>query len=261
MIDYDALERIVREAGDIAEMGWAKAGDDLKVWQKGNETPVSESDYAVDHFLKDRLGKLLPSAGWLSEETTDDLDRLDNDLIWLVDPIDGTRDFVRGRTGWCISVALINNNRPLVGMLYAPARKEFWMAKAGKGATRNSRKLKASTRTRFPGARVPAADLMKIDQILTKVEQPNSIALRMAMVAADEADLVATLRWGHEWDIGAAALIAREAGARVTDAWGEPFHYNSRKGQAFGVLCCAPAIHEAAVEHLRDRAEAVLRRG
>jgi len=260
VIDYDALTRIVQEAGNIALLGWAKAGDDLKVWQKGNNSPVSESDLAVDHFLKERLGQLLPAAGWLSEETTDNLDRLDDDLLWLVDPIDGTRDFVRGRTGWCVSVALISNNRPLVGMLHAPARDEFWMAVAGGGATRNGKKLVASTRDKFAGARVPAADLMKVDQVLTKVDQPNSIALRMAMVAANEADLVATLRWGHEWDIGAAALIAREAGARVTNAWGEPFHYNSRKGQAFGVLCCAPAIHAEAVEHLRERAEAVLGR-
>ncbi len=236
------------------------AGGDLKVWQKGNDSPVSESDIAVDRFLKSELGKLLPSAGWLSEETADNLNRLDNDLIWLVDSIDGTRDFVRGRTGWCVSVALISNNRPLLGMLYAPARAELWTARAGEGAYRNGTRLKASTRCAFAGARVPAAQLMKVDQILTMVQQPNSIALRMAMVAADEADLVATLRWGHEWDIGAAALIAREAGARVTDALGKPFHYNSRKGQAFGVLCCAPAIHGEAVEHLRERAEAVLAR-
>ncbi len=261
MIDHDALTRIIREAGDIAAAGWAQAGSNLKVWQKGNDTPVSESDLAVDRFLKTELGKLLPSAAWLSEETADDLVRLDSDLVWLVDPIDGTRDFVRGRTGWCVSVALISNNRPLFGMLCAPARAELWTARAGGGAYRNGDKIRASARTEFAGARVPAADLMKMDRMLTMVEQPNSIALRMAMVAADEADLVATLRWGHEWDIGAAALIAREAGGRVTDALGEPFHYNSRKGQAFGVLCCSPAIHGEAVEHLRERAQKVLDKG
>ena len=76
----------------------------------------------------------------------------------------------------------------------------------------------------------------------------------MAMVAADEADLVATLRWGYEWDIGAAALIAREAGAAVTDAFGAPLGYNKPDPRAFGVLVCAPAIHEAAVERLAGRA-------
>ena len=242
----------------MAVLGWANAGGNLKVWQKDNHSPVSESDLAVDRFLKAELGKLLPSAGWLSEETADDLDRLDDDLIWLVDPIDGTRDFIRGRTGWCVSVALISNNRPLVGMLYAPARDGFWVAKAGEGAYRNDLRLRASTCRQLRGARVPAMHLAKVDKDMVMVEQPNSIALRMAMVAADEADLVATLRWGHEWDIGAAAIIAREAGASVTDALGQPFHYNSRKGQAFGVLCCAPAMHAETVAHLRERAEAVL---
>ena len=75
------------------------------------------------------------------------------------------------------------------------------------------------------------------------------------MVAADEADLVATLRWGNEWDIGAAALIAREAGAAVTDAFGQPLAYNKRDPRAFGVLACAPAIHAAAVERLAGRAK------
>jgi myo-inositol-1(or 4)-monophosphatase len=79
----------------------------------------------------------------------------------------------------------------------------------------------------------------------------------MAMVAADEADLVATLRWGFEWDIAAAGLIAREAGAAVTDAFGQPLNYNKQDPRAFGVLVTAPAIHAAAVERLAGRAQAL----
>ena len=90
------------------------------------------------------LGALLPSAGWLSEETVDAPERLDGGLIWLVDPIDGTRDFIRGRAGWAISVALISAGRPLIGMLDAPARGEFWMAEAGQGDA--ARDLAASAR-------------------------------------------------------------------------------------------------------------------
>jgi myo-inositol-1(or 4)-monophosphatase len=86
------------------------------------------------------------------------------------------------------------------------------------------------------------------------VERPNSIALRIAMVADDRADLVATLRWGFEWDVAAAALIAREAGAAVSDAFGQPLSYNKRDPRAFGVLVCVPAIHKAAVERLAERA-------
>jgi myo-inositol-1(or 4)-monophosphatase len=98
--------------------------------------------------------------------------------------------------------------------------------------------------------------LPKIDSDLVTVEKPNSIALRISMIAADEADLVATLRWGHEWDIAAAALIASESGALVTDVLGAPLRYNSTKGEAFGVLAAAQPIHSQAVARLAERAKA-----
>lgn len=238
----------------MALQRWPGAGHELKSWEKTPGSPVCEADMEVDAFLKHELGRLLPAAGWLSEETTDNIGRIDKGLIWLVDPIDGTRDFIRGRTGWTISVALISAGKPLIGMLVAPARDEVWTAMAGKGAWLNGKRLKASTRKRFAGARVPAHDLPKEDRDLTKVAQPNSIALRIAMVADNRADLVATLRWGFEWDIAAAALIAREAGAAVTDAFGNSLVYNKRDPRAFGLLVSAPAIHAAAVERLAERA-------
>ncbi|MDE2435757.1 MAG: 3'(2'),5'-bisphosphate nucleotidase CysQ [Sphingomonadales bacterium] len=254
MIDRDRLESIVREAGRIALSRWPGHGHALEIWEKQPGNPVCEADLAVDAFLRRELRALLPAAGWLSEETIDAPERLEGGLLWLVDPIDGTRDFIRGRAGWAISVALVSAGRPLLGMLAAPARDEFWHGEAGHGSWRNGTRLAASARAELTGARVPALALPKADADLTPVDQPNSIALRMAMVAADEADLVATLRWGFEWDIGAAALIAREAGAIVTDAFGEPLNYNKPDPRAFGVLVSAPAIHAAAVERLAGRA-------
>lgn len=257
MIDADRLEAIVREAGRIAHDMWPGAGHVLDAWEKSPGNPVCAADMAVDGFLKRELGALLPSAGWLSEETADDPARLDRDLIWLVDPVDGTRDFIRGRTGWAVSVALISGGRPLIGSLAAPARGEFWHAIAGQGSWRNRVRLVASNRTEFAGARVPTDALPREDRDLAIVDKPNSIALRAAMVASGEADLLATLRWGWEWDIGAAALIAREAGAATTDAFGRPLAYNKRDPRAFGLLISATGIHRAAVERLATRAKAI----
>lgn len=257
MIDSARLQSIVSQAGRIAYGLWPGAGNALDSWEKKPGDPVCEADLAVDGFLKRELGALLPSAGWLSEETVDDPARTERDLIWLVDPVDGTRDFIRGRTGWAVSVALISGGRPLIAILDAPAREESWQAVAGQGAFRNGIRLSASTRSEFAGSRVPAHTLPKTDRDLVSVEQPNSIALRIAKVAADEADLVATLRWGFEWDIAAAGLIAREAGAAVTDAYGRTLEYNKRDPRAFGVLVSAPAIHEAAIERLAVRAAAL----
>lgn len=254
MIDRARLEQICRDAGQIALRQWPGAGHALKSWEKVPGSPVCTADIEVDGFLKYQLGRLLPSAGWLSEETADDPARLQRDLIWLVDPIDGTRDFIRGRAGWAVSVALISGGRPLIGLLDAPARGETWCAMAGQGATLNGRPLAASTRNLLPGARVPADSLPREDRDLTMVEKPNSIALRIAMVADDRADLLATLRWGYEWDVAAAALIAREAGAAVSDAFGKPLDYNKRDPRAFGLLVSSPAIHGEAVDRLADRA-------
>ena len=254
MIDTMKLEQICREAGHMALGRWPGAGHELKSWEKTPGSPVCEADLEVDVFLKRELGHLLPAAGWLSEETADDAGRLDKSLIWLVDPIDGTRDFIRGRSGWAVSVALISGGKPLLGTLVAPARREVWSAVAGKGAWLNGERLAASKRSEFSGARVPADSLAKEDRDLEMVEKPNSIALRVAMVADSRADLVATLRWGYEWDIGAAALIAREAGACVTDAFGQPLSYNKKDPRAFGLLACAPGIHAAGVNRLADRA-------
>lgn len=257
MLDRKRLEAIVREAGRIAKSSWPGDGHSPKVWEKTPGDPVSEIDLAVDAFLRRELKALLPAAGWLSEETADAPDRLAGGLVWLVDPIDGTRDYVRGRAGWAVSVALISAGRPLFGMLCAPARDEFWHGEAGQGSWRNGTRLQASTRRELPGARVPARLMPDEDGDLVAVEQPNSIALRIAMVAADEADLCATVRWGYEWDIAAAGLIAREAGAAVTDAFGQPLNYNKQDPRAFGVLVTAPAIHAAAVERLADRARSL----
>jgi myo-inositol-1(or 4)-monophosphatase len=255
VIDRARLEAIVRKAGAIALSGWPGDGHALEVWEKGPGDPVSEADLAVDAYLKRELSALLPSAGWLSEETVDAPGRMGGSLVWLVDPIDGTRDYIRGRDGWAISVALISASRPLLGYLYAPTRcrdecGEFWYGESGKGSWRNGARLSASSRTELAGARVPANQMPKDVTDLVMVPQPNSIALRMAMIAADEADFVATMRWGFEWDIAAAALIVREAGAAVTDAFGQPLNYNKRDPRDFGVLASSPWIHAAAVERL-----------
>ena len=239
---------------------WPGEGQVLESWTKDNDSPVCAADIEVDVFLRRELCALLPAAGWLSEESVDHPERLARGLCWLVDPVDGTRDFIAGRRGWAVSVALVSAGKPLLGLLVAPAREEVWSATAGQGAWLNGRQLAASTRSELPGARVPAKILPPEDQDLAMVERPNSIALRIAMVADARADLVVTLRWGFEWDIAAATLIAREAGALVSDAFGHPLAYNKRDPRAFGLIVCAPAIHEAVVERLAERADEVWHR-
>ncbi len=255
--DLDAISAAAREAGALALTRWR---GEFKSWDKSPGQVVCELDLEIDELLRERLRAIDPTAGWLSEETADSPDRLLVPRVWVVDPIDGTRDFVRGRPGWCVSVALVEGGRAVAGVLDAPTRGEHWAATAGEGATLNGVRLTASTRPQLTGARVPADVLPRVDRDLIAVEKPNSIALRIAMVADGRADLLAALRWGNEWDIAAAALIASEAGATVTDALGRTLRFNSTKGEMFGVVASAPAIHAAAIDRLADRARIAVER-
>jgi len=249
----ESVAAIAAEAGRLAIARWQT---DFRRWEKVPGSPVCDVDLEVDALLRDRLTALVPDAGWLSEETVDNAARLNSWRLWVVDPIDGTRDYLRGRPGWAVSVALVEDGRPRIGVLDAPARDEKWSAEAGKGAWRNGERLRVGDRSRLAGARVPADQLPQVDRDLTMVAKPNSIALRIAMVAANEADLLATIRWGNEWDIAAAVLIAGEAGATVSDALGRPLDFNTPAAEAFGVLATVPGIHAAAVERLAERAAA-----
>ncbi len=257
--DRDAIIAAAGEAAALAFGNWREgAAPNARVWEKSKGNPVCDADMAVDALLKQRLSSIIPEAGWLSEETADNTDRLQQRLLWCVDPIDGTRDYIRGRAGWCISVALVADGLPVFAVMAAPATQQTWVAQAAQGVRCNGKLLSGSMRREFAGARVPADDLPKIDRDLTMVHKPNSIAMRMTMVACDRADLVATLRWGNEWDVAAAHLVAQEAGAIVTDALGGALLYNKPKPLDFGLICCAPGIHDAAVDRLAERAAVLL---
>lgn len=250
---------IADAAGALAMGQWAADVPNPTRRDKGRNNPVCDADLAVDALLRERLGALVPEAAWLSEESVESPGRSERPLAWVVDPIDGTRDFVRGRRGWAVSIALVEEGEVKIAALIAPARNERWWAVANSGAFRNNQRVHVGAHATLSGARVPLDDLQGIDMDYTLVARPNGIALRMAMVAANEADLVAGLRRSGEWDLAAADLIAREAGAIVTDALGAPIRYNKPDPRVIGLLCGVPALHEVGLERVRARAQKLLR--
>src|SRR5437660_11344961 len=129
-----AVEEAVREAGALAAGTFQTS---LKNWTKHGGSPVSDADIAVDNFLRARLKQIAPDCGWLSEETEDDLARVHAPRIWIVDPIDGTRAYLSGRTDWSVSVALVENGRPIMGAIFAPMQNALYLAVAGQGTTLN----------------------------------------------------------------------------------------------------------------------------
>src|SRR5436853_3750180 len=132
--DAALLKDIIQQAGALA---LSLFRTELKNWTKGASSPVSEADIAVNDLLESRLRAATPDYGWLSEESVDDEARLGKKLVWIVDPIDGTRAYLAGRDDWCVSVALVEDDAPVLAAVFAPATDEFVFAKRGQGTTHN----------------------------------------------------------------------------------------------------------------------------
>jgi Archaeal fructose-1,6-bisphosphatase and related enzymes of inositol monophosphatase family len=116
--DLELLRSTAVAAGIIASSYFRK---DVRSWTKENASPVSEADIIVDRFLAANLLQARPDYGWLSEETADNPSRLDCERVFVVDPIDGTRAFLRGEDYWTVSLAVVENGVPVAGVVYAPA--------------------------------------------------------------------------------------------------------------------------------------------
>src|ERR1700726_3494612 len=146
------LAEAVREAGALA---LAMFKTPLKNWTKGEAlSPVSDADIAVNVLLRERLTGNGESIAWLSEESVDDLARLDARYVWIVDPIDGTPAYIAGLPDWPVSAARAENGRPIAACLFAPVTAEFYTAVAGSGATRNGVTIAATTGTDLAQTRI-----------------------------------------------------------------------------------------------------------
>jgi myo-inositol-1(or 4)-monophosphatase len=218
---------------------------------KDGGSPVTEADFAVDAFLKDALLKLLPEAGWLSEETADTKDRLDKRLAWIVDPIDGTRGFTDGDSRWAVSVALVEDGAPILGIVTAPALGVTWRAERGAGARLNAEPLApAADATELAGPR-PMIEKMARALDLKIASKTPSLAYRFCAVAEGKFWGAVASPNAHDWDIAAADLILRESGAVLSGLDGRALTYNS-SGIKHGALFAAPlSRHEALLKAAR----------
>ena len=244
--DLALAAEIVGNAGRIA---MAQFGRSPAQWHKEDGSPVSATDMAVNAYLKGVIAAARPDDGWLSEECADGPERLDRRRVWVVDPIDGTRDFLAQRSGWAVSVALVEDGAVVAAVLGAPAQKRLYAASVGRGATLNGKPLAVSGLTALDGVRLPidqanlAAPFWPSSWPGTAVAKPNSLALRMAMVAGDEADAWVEGRSIAEWDVAAASLILSEAGGTLTDRHGAALRFNRPQPIIHGLAAATPALH------------------
>ena len=255
-IDRVALARhlaaTVREAGALA-LTWFKSP--VRSWLKAGDSPVSEADLAVDALLRERLDAAGLACGWLSEETEDDPARLVAELVWIVDPIDGTRAFLAGLPDWSVSVALAAQGRPILAAIYAPATDELFLAAAGGGATRNGQSIAASDGSSFDQARVagPERRLARLAPFgIVAVPKVHSLALRIARVAEGRLDMALAGPNSSDWDLAAADLLVHEANGALTTLTGETLVYNRPEPKHSALFAAGRARHQALSELMRE---------
>ncbi|HRD45584.1 MAG TPA: 3'(2'),5'-bisphosphate nucleotidase CysQ [Caulobacter sp.] len=252
--DLALIEDAAREVGVLARKLKAEG---LKVWSKDGGSPVTNADIAVDTLLRERLGAARADYGWLSEETADDPARMDRSRLFVVDPIDGTVAFFKEKPFWAVSIAVVEDGQPVAGVVHAPELEETFTALVGGGAFLNGAPIAASGCDAVEGCgmlgdgpmfRHPAWPTPWPDM---RIETRNSIAYRMCLVAEGRFDAAIALTAKNEWDLAAADLICREAGAIVTDHKGRTFGYNRPIPKEPSLICAAPALHPLILDRVR----------
>ncbi|TAL77654.1 MAG: 3'(2'),5'-bisphosphate nucleotidase CysQ [Beijerinckiaceae bacterium] len=241
-----ALAEIVCTAGDLA-MGFFRPGakTSAAISKKAGGSPVTEADHAVNRYLEDKLRSLLPEAGWLSEESPDNDERVSQDLVFIVDPIDGTRAFAAGERSWAVSVAVVYRKRPVIGIVHAPALGETYLAVKNGGAQLNGAPISCSSRVKLDasalvgGPLFMAAELRGLGLQFDLIPKIPSLALRIAKVASGMLDAALVSVNSNDWDIAAADLIVNEAGGRMTTLYGRELLYN-KSSTKHGELIVGP---------------------
>jgi myo-inositol-1(or 4)-monophosphatase len=250
--ERERLIAAVHEGGALALMTFRGSP---KQWPKGASSVVCEADLAVDALLKDRLAG---DFGWLSEETEDDLARLEARRTWIVDPIDGTRAYLAGREDWCVSAALAVGGRPVLGVIFAPVTEELFVAAAGQGATRNGVPIGACHAAGFNGARAAGPKkfltwMQDIDPAVVAIPRIGSLALRLTRVAQGAIDVALAGGNSHDWDLAAADLLVHEAGGAMTTLAGQLLTYNRPEPVHGPLIAAGKARHAALIGLVRDR--------
>jgi myo-inositol-1(or 4)-monophosphatase len=254
MSDLALILEAAQAAGALA-LDMKRQG--VKRWDKGGGQPVTEADIAVDTLLKESLGAARPDYGWLSEETADDPARLGCQRLFVVDPIDGTIAYMKDKPWWAVSIAVVEAGRPIAGVVFAPEIDALYSAELGGGAFCNGLPIRPSATAQLEDSAM-AGDAQMFRHPAWKrpwpemrVQARNSLALRSVLVADGQFDAAMALSTKSEWDIAAADLICREAGAWISDHKGRAFAYNKPDPSIPSLVCAAPGLAELILERVR----------
>ena len=221
---------------------------------KGPDDPVTAADRAVNTALHKSL--LRDGEGWLSEESLDDRVRLQQRLLWIVDPIDGTKEFVHGIPEWAVSVGKVEDGRAIAGGVFNAQTHELFLGSAAHGATLNGSTVRV-TQGALKGALVLASrseisrgEWKPFDQGPFRYAGIGSIAYKLALVACGRADATFTLTPKNEWDVAGGVALVEAAGGCVVDLQGKPLRFNRRDTLYQGLIAGSTSIVQEILELL-----------
>jgi myo-inositol-1(or 4)-monophosphatase len=240
--ELEVLREAARNAGRrVLQL----ARDGFETHIKKDRSPVTSADLEVNRILHDTLTTAFPYDGWLSEETPDDAQRPAKKRVWIIDPIDGTKYFMRGIPQYAISAALVDDGQPVVAIVYNPATDELFSAARGSGAWLNGQRIAVSQgrEGQRPVVLVNPAALergkLTYFEASAELRPMGSIAYTLALVAAGRADATLNLDRLNEWDVVAGVLLVEQAGGHAVNAHGLPLLFNQPKTSFHGVIAGA----------------------
>ncbi|MCQ8186039.1 inositol monophosphatase family protein [Parvularcula maris] len=253
--ERDLLIGAAVEAGHAVMPLWRDCS--LKVWSKEDDSPVSEADMRADQVLREAIiSEGRGDYGWLSEESWDGGAHRPGRRTFIVDPIDGTRAFLKGEDSFTICLAVEQEGEIVASVIYAPAREEVFAAALGEGATLNGQPIEVSSCQGLEGCRMLGTKRMFGHPDWPErwpemsIGYKNSTSYRLACIAAGRYDGTVALTPKPDWDAAPGALIAAEAGAQVSDHLGRPFRFDRRPPEQPGLVCAAPGLYPEIIERL-----------
>ncbi len=210
--------------------------DGVETWEKSKDNPVTQADLDADELIRQILSQAFPNDGLLTEESADDLSRLERTRVWIVDPIDGTREFTRQIPEFAVSIALAVDGQPVVGVVHNPVEAVTVSGRLGHGVRKNDRPTGLSTCPALADARAAVSrseirngKLEPYAHLFGELRPLGSIAWKLALVACGDADFNLSVKPKNEWDVCAGDLLVREAGGEYVDFAGRALRYNQRE--------------------------------
>lgn len=250
--EVDAAQAAALAAGEIILHYYNDRSFDIG--SKGKNNPVTTADLEADREIRRRLTESFGGYGWLSEESVDEPSRLERRRVWIVDPLDGTKEFIKGVPEFCVAIALAEDHVAVLGVTYNPVRREMFWAAKGLGCWLNGRRVAVSTVDTLDRATVLASRSefargeWEVFHGAIKISPTGSVAYKLAMIAGGIGDGSFTRLPKNEWDVAAGTALIVEAGGRVTDLAGNDLRFNRKITRIPDMVASNGLLHDALIE-------------